>query len=99
ADGQRGRGGLSAKPQVSPNGRANCGRWRPQFALVAEIAEEVVALVVDDDEGREIDDVDLPHRLHAELGIFQDLDMLDAVLGEAGRGAADRAEIEAAMLL
>src|SRR5262245_46670212 len=64
-----------------------------------QLLEEVVALVVDDDEGGEILHLDAPDRLHAELGIFLDLDLLDAVLGEVRRGAADRGEIEAAVLL
>jgi hypothetical protein len=59
--------------------------------------EEVVALVVDDDEGREVLDLDLPDRLHAELGVLEHLDLLDAVLGQARRRAADRAEVEAAV--
>src|SRR5580765_983804 len=59
--------------------------------------EEVVALVVDDDEGREVLDLDLPDRLHAELGVLQHLDALDAVLRQPGCRAADRAEVEAAV--
>src|SRR6185312_5839841 len=47
----------------------------------------------------EVDDLDAPDRFHAELGIFDDLDLLDAVLGEVRRRTADRTEIEAAMLL
>src|SRR6185312_17298348 len=62
-----------------------------------QFLEEVVALVVDDDEGREILDLDAPDRLHAEFGIFHHLDLLDAVFGKVGRGTADRAEIEPAM--
>ena len=61
------------------------------------VGEEVVALVVDDDEGREVLDLDLPDRLHAELGVLQHLDGLDAVLREPGGRAADRAEVEAAV--
>src|SRR6202041_1833726 len=64
-----------------------------------QFLEEVVALVIDDDEGREILDLDAPDRFHAEFGIFHHLDLLDAVLGEVRRSAADRAEIEAAVLL
>src|SRR5690348_7312007 len=45
-----------------------------------QLLEEVIALVVDDDEGGEVLDLDLPDRLHAELGIFLHLDLLDAVL-------------------
>src|SRR5581483_2320345 len=64
-----------------------------------QVLEEVVALVVDDDEGGEIDHFNPPDRLHAELGIFQNLDLLDAVLGQVRRRAADGAEIEAAVSL
>src|SRR5579875_3278346 len=64
-----------------------------------ELGEEVVALVVDDDEGGEVYHFDAPDRLHAELGIFDDFDLLDAVLGEPRRRPADRPEIEPAMLL
>src|SRR6187401_358392 len=64
-----------------------------------QFLEEIIALVVDDDEGREILDLDAPDRFHAEFGIFHHLDLLDAVFGEVGRRAADRAEIEAAVLL
>src|SRR5688572_5845164 len=71
------------------------GGWLPQV----EFLEEVVALVVDDDEGREILDLDAPDRFHAEFGIFHHLDLLDAMLGEVRRGTADRTEIEAAVLL
>src|SRR3954454_1943399 len=75
--------------------------WRKCVSCSSQVqlAEEVVALVVDDDEGGEVLDLDLPDRLHAELGVLDDLDLADAVLREARRGAADRAEIEAAVLL
>ena len=41
-------------------------------ALLAQIQflEKIIALVVDDDEGGEVLDLDLPDRFHAELGIF-----------------------------
>src|SRR5260370_35123382 len=64
-----------------------------------ELLEKIVALVVDDDEGGKLFDLDPPDRLHAELGIFQYFDLADAVLGEACGRAPDRAEIEAAVLL
>src|SRR5580700_11833131 len=70
--------------------------WRRPSPQV-QLLEKIVALVVDDDEGRKILDLDPPHGLHPELGIFVDLDLFDAVLRQARRGAADRAEIEAAM--
>src|SRR5579864_1585949 len=63
-----------------------------------EAREEIVALVVDDDKGGEVDNLDAPDRLHPQFGVFEQLDLFDAVLREARRGAADRAEIEPAML-
>ncbi len=72
---------------------ASC--WRAKG--FRHFAEEVVALVVDDDEGREVVHLDLPHGLHAELGILEYLDLGDAVLGEHGCGSADRPEVEAAV--
>src|SRR5215470_8855248 len=63
-----------------------------------QVFEEVVAFVVDDDEGREIDDFNAPDRLHAELRIFDAFDLLDAMLGEIRGGAADRGEIKAVLL-
>src|SRR5580698_6947945 len=70
-------------------------RASPQIQLL----EEIIALVVDDDEGRKIHHLDAPDRFHAQLRILHDLDLLDAVFGEVGRRPTDRAEIEAAMLL
>mmetsp|Transcript_85111 Transcript_85111/g.260059 ORF Transcript_85111/g.260059 Transcript_85111/m.260059 type:complete len:304 (-) Transcript_85111:861-1772(-) len=61
--------------------------------------EEVVALVVDDDEGRKILDVDLPHRLHAQLWEVQYFDLFDAVAGQHCGGPADGAQVEAPMFL
>src|SRR5262249_8711492 len=63
-----------------------------------QVLEEVVAFVVDDDKGREIDHFDAPDRFHAEFGIFDAFDLLDAMFRKIGRGAADRGEIEAAVL-
>src|SRR5262249_51877642 len=64
-----------------------------------QVLEEVVALVVDDDEGGEIDHFNAPDRLHAELRIFDALDLLDAMLTEIRGGSADRGEIKTAVLL
>src|ERR1700730_7234020 len=69
-----------------------------RYSTQIQLLEEVVALVVDDDEGRKIHDLDAPDRFHAELGIFDDLDLLDAVFGKVGRRAPDRTEIESAVL-
>src|ERR1700704_1621166 len=62
-------------------------RVRPSPQI--QFLEEVIALVVDDDEGREILDLDAPDRFHAEFGIFHHLDLLDAVLGEVCRSNGD----------
>src|SRR3974390_1581274 len=75
-------------------------RMRIERALAQiQFLEKVIPLIVDDDEGREVLDLDFPDRFHAELGIFQHLDLLDAVLGQIGRRAADRGEKEAPVRL
>ena len=61
------------------------------------LGEEVVPLVVHDDERREVADLDTPDRFHAEFRVLEHLDLGDAVLGQPGRGAADGAEVEAAV--
>src|SRR5277367_1582541 len=63
------------------------------------LCEEIVAFVVDDDESGEVPDFDLPHRLHAKFGVFQHVNLGNAVLREPGGGAADRAEVEATVAL
>ena len=50
--------------------------WTPRLQLL----EEVVALVIDQDERREILYCNLPDCLHAEFGILNALDALDAAL-------------------
>src|SRR6516165_10958227 len=65
----------------------------------ARVGEKVVSLIVDDDEGREVADLDLPDGLHPELGVLDRLDPGDAVLGQPRRRPADRAEVEAAVCL
>ena len=62
---------------------------RAGVALLGNLLEEVVALVVDEDEGREVLYLNLVDGLHAQLGIFEELDALDAVLGQDGCGTAD----------
>src|SRR5687767_5314519 len=62
----------------------------------ADEVEEVVALVVDDDEGGEVLHLDPPHRLHAQLGVLEHLDLADAVLRQTGCRPTDRPEVEAA---
>ena len=48
--------------------------------LQADFLEEIVALVVHEDEGGEVHDADFPHGFHAQLGILNTLDALDALL-------------------
>src|SRR5262249_39617360 len=92
------RRGTAPPPALPATSPATRGRERGAFSDL-QLAEEVVALVVGDDEGRGVLDRDAPDRLHAELGIFQPLALLDAVLGKDRGGSADRAEIEALVLL
>src|SRR5215475_9354366 len=66
---------------------------------LTRLREEVIALVVDHDECREVPYLDPPDRFHAKLRVLQDLDLGDAVLCQPGRRAADRAEVEPAELL
>ena len=61
--------------------------------------EEVVALVVDEEEGGEVDNVNLPDGFHAQFRIFQALDLLDVFLGQHGSRTAYGTQIETAILL
>src|SRR5512143_3221465 len=70
-----------------------------ELALRLQLLEEVVALVVDQDEGREIHDLDRPDRLHPQLRVLEDLDLLDVFFGQERDRPAGRSEIEAAVLL
>src|SRR6516162_10160775 len=65
---------------------------------LTERAKEVVSLVVYDNKGGEIFHLDPPDRFHPEFGIFNDLNLANAVLGKPRRRPADRAEIKTAML-
>src|SRR4029079_3587376 len=88
--GRRGTEGPSCRCDPRP---ARGGSAQVQFL------EEVIALVVNDDESREILDLDLPDRLHPEFGIFVHFDLLDALFGELCSAAPDGGEVEAAVLL
>ena len=66
---------------------------------LGQLLEEVVALVVYEDEGGEVFDLDFPDGFHAEFGIFDALDGLDVVLGEDSRRATNRTEVETTILL
>src|SRR6266496_3593484 len=96
---ERGTRGRSTNGSASPS--VSREDWRPdgRQSSEMELLEEVVPLVVDEDERGEVDHVDLPDRLHAELGEVDALDLLDVLLGEQRGRAADRTEVEAAVLL
>ena len=64
-----------------------------------DLFEEIVALVVNKDECREILYVDFPDGLHSEFRIFYAFDALDVVLCKDCSRSADASEIEAAVLL
>ncbi len=64
-----------------------------------EVLEEVVAFVVDYNEGGEVLDLDLPDGLHAEFGILQHLYFPDTVLSKPCCWPSDRAQIETAVFL
>src|SRR5262245_49692339 len=68
-------------------------------AVGLQLLEEIVALVIHQDERREIDHLNFPDRFHAEFGVFQNFNLFDIVLGQDSCGATNAAEIEAAMLL
>ena len=69
--------------------------WSPRL----ELLEEVVALVVYEDECREVLYGNLPDSLHAELRILYALDALDGTLRENGSYTTDSTEVETTMLL
>ncbi len=62
-----------------------------------DLLEEIIALVVYKDKGGEILNFDLPYSFHAKLGIFEQLDIPDGVLGKNCSGTPDGAEIESSM--
>ena len=64
-----------------------------------DLLEEVVALVINEDEGREVFYFNLPDGLHAEFGILNALNALDVVLSEDSGWSSNGAQIKAAMLL
>jgi len=64
-----------------------------------QLLEEVVALVIYEDECREVLYGNLPDSLHTELWILYALDALDRALRENGSYTTDGTEIETTMLL
>lgn len=61
--------------------------------------EEVVALIVHQDECREVLHLNLPDSFHTEFGIFHTFDTLDIVLCQDSSRTTDRAEIETTVFL
>src|SRR5947208_3100983 len=94
---------LSPPPseKLNPTSLSSAVRLRArerQFLSAAErLTEKIVSFVVDDDERGEIDDLDLPNRLHSELLVFEHLDFLDAVLRQPRCRSSDRPEIESSV--
>ena len=79
---------------------ANLSRFLLSFKfLESELLEEVVTLVVNEDECREVLDADLPDCFHTKLRVLYTLDALDVVLSEDRCRTADRTEVESAVLV
>src|SRR5450631_1618721 len=55
---------LPSRPGIS------CHAAAPRASPQIQLLEKIIALVVDDDERREILDFDSPDRFHAEFGMF-----------------------------
>mmetsp|Transcript_29571 Transcript_29571/g.50209 ORF Transcript_29571/g.50209 Transcript_29571/m.50209 type:complete len:587 (-) Transcript_29571:115-1875(-) len=87
--------GRGRRPPLRPGRPPPRGRGASRDPL----GKEVVALVVHDDEGREVHDLDPPDGLHAQLRILQHLHLLDAVLRQDRRRAPNRPQVEPPVLL
>ena len=64
-----------------------------------ELLEEVVALIIDKDEGGEVFNSNLPDSLHTQFGIFNTLNALDAALRENGSYTTNSAAVATTVLL
>jgi hypothetical protein len=53
------------------------------------LLEEVVAFVIDENEGWEVLNLNLPNGFHSEFGVLNALNALNVVLGKNGCWAAD----------
>src|SRR4051794_33233427 len=90
----------SGSPFSSATGRASFANRPPDRpSRLGKRREEVVALVVDDDKGGEIDDLDAPDRFHPDFLVSEQLALPDAIRRQPRRRPADRAEIKSAILL
>ena len=63
------------------------------------VGKEIITLIIYDDEGREVLNIDLAYCLHAELLEVYNLNALDRVLSKDSCGTTDRAEVEATVSL
>lgn len=80
-------------PQPFPAGDLS-NRNKIVFQLLASAArlqlfEEVVAFVIDENEGWEVLNLNLPNGFHSEFGVLNALNALNVVLSENGCRAAD----------
>lgn len=64
-----------------------------------QLFKEVIALVINQDECREVNNVNFVNSFHTELRILNALDAADGLSGQVGSNTADRAEVEAAVFL
>ena len=64
-----------------------------------QLFEEVIALVIYQDECREVLYFNLPDSFHTQFGIFYALDALDVVLCQDSSRTTDRAQVETTVLL
>nr|WP_281281185.1 hypothetical protein [Pontiella desulfatans] len=91
-------GGSTDGDNDFPGGGTVSGISIPGSRLCAcpqHIRKEVVAFVVGENDGGEVDHFDLADGFRAEFFHVDDLDGLDVFFGDQGRGAADGAEVEA----
>ena len=58
------------------------------FLTQVKFLEEIIALVIDHDEGREVLDLNAPDSLHSQLWIFDDFNLANTVLSQPSGGAA-----------
>ena len=68
-------------------------------SLCSEFGVKILALVVHHNKGWKILHFDPPDSFHAQLWILQYLDLLDAMLCQTCRWSANRAQVEAPVLL
>ena len=69
------------------------------YCLESELLEEVVALVIHENECREVLDGNLPYCFHSEFRVFDTLYTLAVVLGEDCGRTAYASEVESAVFV